>query len=261
MIKLLDLDRPPELTDEVIDEKTSRFINDKDSVVWKDPYIVNRLMQMSRNKCCYCERRIGINSEYPNVDHYHPKSRYEKEVVKWDNLLPSCPRCNNKKHTHDTEKEPIVHPKHNDPRKYLCIYYGRYYAINNVNQADYKYAEVGDTTCAVLHLNDLDILEPRFNAANTALDTFQTIFDNANGLYGRKDRNNTALAKLRNSFINLLKEAQPESEYSATVATSILGHHDYRKLIGMMEQLGIWNEDMQALHNAADSIRMPPTRI
>ena len=41
---------------------------------------------------------------------------YPDEVVDWDNLLPSCKRCNTTKGTHDVVTEPIINPFDIDPK-------------------------------------------------------------------------------------------------------------------------------------------------
>lgn len=71
-------------------------------VVWNKAYIKNALLEMSDNKCCYCECKIGKGEREMHVEHFKPKSIYPDLVVEWNNLLPSCPHCNKQKSSHDT---------------------------------------------------------------------------------------------------------------------------------------------------------------
>lgn len=48
-------DAPSELTEDVVHSKTAAFKADPKKVVWRDKYIVEALMNMSYNKCAYCE--------------------------------------------------------------------------------------------------------------------------------------------------------------------------------------------------------------
>ena len=266
MIKLLNLEKPLQLTDEVIKAKKDKYkllIEQKktkpkiNTSVWKDGYIVDRLKQMSRNKCCYCECFLDEESKYLEVDHFHPKSLYIDEVIDWENLLPTCKRCNKKKDSHDTKNEPIIHPKHDNPREYLYIYEGHYYEINDYSEEGREYVKIGTRTRKILALNDDAVSIPRNRIKDRALSSLETICDFANVLFEKVICTSEDQSELRNRTISLLNEAQPESAYSATVATCILEHPNYCRLKNILEQLGIWNDDIQALHNTADSISMP----
>lgn len=54
--------------------------------------IRENLSLMSVNSCCYCGKRI-LESNL-DVDHYLPSSKFPFISYCWDNLLPSCKRCN-----------------------------------------------------------------------------------------------------------------------------------------------------------------------
>jgi hypothetical protein len=54
--------------------------------------IRERLLDMSNKTCVYCG--IKINNTVMDVDHYLPSSEFPYLAYCWDNLLPSCKRCN-----------------------------------------------------------------------------------------------------------------------------------------------------------------------
>ena len=250
MIKLLEIDKPSELTDDVINDKTEKFKINKVSV-WNETYIKDQLKLMSRNKCCYCECRFGKGNNKFTVDHFHPKSKYPKEVVKWDNLMPACRRCNiDNKHIHDTKVNPIINPKYDDPSEYFIIYNYHFIPKNDSLK--------GALTCAVLGLNKTDILEERFKISNETIDSIRINYDNSKKLCDQKQCSSYEIYNLRNGVEKLLKEAQPDSDFSAVVATCILEHPYFPKLIINMKQLDIWTKEMAIMHNNAKSICLSP---
>jgi len=246
MIKINDLSKPEQLTDEVIKKKTQEFLDSgKKKVVWRNKYITDRLKEMSKGKCCYCECKLGSENNDLHVDHFHHKDGYPDEVVLWENLLPACNRCNSKKGKHDTCKEPIVNPRYDDPCEHLQIYQSWY---------SHK-TKMGKITWKLLGLNDTKILSKRHKISDYAIESFQRNLELAEEICKRETPDSTKLADLRNGIINLLQEAQCDYEYSATVATSILGHPDYSKLKDYLVRLDLW-ESIEDLAIHAEKICM-----
>jgi len=90
------------------DEKYSSksAYNDGDSD--KENSIKWTLKQIYYNKCAFCES--DITNDFGDIEHFRPKNGNEDKIKKcvntysyywlafsWDNLLPSCSRCNGKK--------------------------------------------------------------------------------------------------------------------------------------------------------------------
>lgn len=86
MIQLQTIPKPIELTSKVVQELTTLYKQDG-TLVWQQRYIKKALLDMSYNKCCYCECNIIEESNYLEVEHFHPKNLYPDEVVSWENLL------------------------------------------------------------------------------------------------------------------------------------------------------------------------------
>ena len=105
MIKLTRLSPPKELTAEKVAKFTKQY-QEKGTAVWQKPYIKERLMEMSHQKCAYCESPlVPAESQYMEVEHFWPKKPFSNKVVEWENLLPSCKTCNGKKGEHRTDLE------------------------------------------------------------------------------------------------------------------------------------------------------------
>ena len=158
MIKLERGKIPDELTDEVCEELKRLYAEDNDKAVWNSPKIKKPLkeamLEMSHKKCSYCECKLAIESKDATIDHFLPKSKHPDKVVEWENLFPSCLRCNRKK---NNREEIIVNPCKNEPREYL--------GIRNANRFRFKTIDsegIGENTIDVIGLNDIErVMIPR----------------------------------------------------------------------------------------------------
>ena len=87
--------------------------------VWKAAWLLDAVAAMAFNKCCYSEIRLGEESKYMEIEHFHPKSLYPDEVMAWGNLLPACKKCNATKGEHDPVNQPVVNPFADNPQEYF----------------------------------------------------------------------------------------------------------------------------------------------
>ncbi|MCL1874823.1 MAG: hypothetical protein FWF87_01025 [Synergistaceae bacterium] len=250
MIKIDDMERPPELTNEVVDKKTKEYIESKKinitKHVWNEKYIKDRLEQMSNGKCCYCEGKLGKDDKEMNIDHYHPKCKYPEEVVSWTNLLPACKTCNGNKRSHDTKLKPIINPRYEDPREYLFFYRDFYRSKNNSSK--------GNLTKTVLDLNRTEAVQKRHEITDEASKSLQSLFCEAKRICNRKEKKGESKYDIRNGVKGLLKEAQPESEYSAAVATCIFEDPYFKPLTKYVKKLELWDTEMEELYEKAEEI-------
>ncbi|MCE9884391.1 HNH endonuclease family protein [Obesumbacterium proteus] len=77
---------------------------------YRHEHIKENLFSTSHYKCAFCECIPAEGGNYVQVEHFHPKSKYPDECFSWDNFLPCCGICNNKKGTLDTKNVPIFNP-------------------------------------------------------------------------------------------------------------------------------------------------------
>ncbi|MES2518709.1 MAG: HNH endonuclease domain-containing protein [Bacteroidota bacterium] len=149
MIQLKAVPPPPELTSEVVNKLTERFMQDGSSV-WKEDYIKKALLEMSNYKCAYSEIRLQEEGKYMEVEHFLPKSIHKDKVVEWDNLLPASKFCNGKK---GDRTNPIIHPVRDNPKEHLYM----------VDYVLYGKTKKGRDSVIVLGLNDPEhLIQPRF---------------------------------------------------------------------------------------------------
>ncbi|RYU94666.1 HNH endonuclease [Emticicia agri] len=237
MIKLKDLSCPPELTEEVAQALTDEFKTTGNSV-WKKDYIAEQLMTMSNGKCCFSECKLSEEGKYAEVEHFHPKSLYPDEVVKWENLLPINNAVNKAKSAHDTKLEPIINPRFDNPKKHLAFKTFRFKGKD----------EIGRKTIEVLNLNDTRLwVDKRYEIGNEAVETLEDISQELQE-YDRLEvkttrKRNNILRKLRNLFY----EGTPEAEYSAVVASYLLNDDDYIIIREILVKYSLWDEEFEKL--------------
>ncbi len=78
---------------------------------YKTQDVKDKLNNLYHHKCAYCED----HAEQTHVDHYRPKKDYFWLAYSWDNLICSCPTCNQFKcNNFEIEGEKATPPKVTD---------------------------------------------------------------------------------------------------------------------------------------------------
>lgn len=211
--------------------------------VWKDKRITSALLDLSNSKCAYCECDLSTESKYMEVEHFAYKEKYPEKVAQWDNLLPSCKRCNTTKGQHDVVADPIVNPFEDFPCVHLEFFL---YQIR-------PKTKVGEATETALNLNHHERLvllrfkvgEQVQSFANEAIGRLESFKEESTSL-----RRNKLLARVE----GLLFECQPSKPYSATAATVLHSYKPYMKLRVDLQALGIWNDELESFHKASLAI-------
>lgn len=241
MIKLERSYTPIKLSPSFIAINTADFKISGNNV-WNIDWLKSALIDLSYNKCAYCECDITEESKYMEVEHFQDKHTYKDEVLKWDNLLPSCKRCNGHKGTHDVNSEPIVNPFVDNPRDYFYLkLYRLKPKVSNVK---------AETTISVLDLNNsIRIVKVRFELG----EALQKTIDNAKERLYNFEENQTTLrrSKLISIVEDILFECQKDKVYSATCATVLHQDGDYIKIRQRMIVLGLWSSDLEKLHESS----------
>ena len=250
MIKLIRPDKPIELTEDVEKELVQEYKSTGKSV-WRKDYITEPLLEMSHSKCCYCETLLGTQARAMEVEHFHCKKFYPEEVVSWMNLLPSCSQCNSNKSIMDTYKTPIIDPSIDEPKDYLYL---KHYMIKS---KDNTIGSKGRLTVDRLDLNHRErLVNPRLKIADEMNYKLNDIHEKAVVLGSRTDGKLYNKSKIINTLRDILKMAQPESEYSAFMATIILTDEDYLETKAILIDKNLWTKELDDLHNSANRIRL-----
>ena len=235
MIKLERFPKPDYLTDEKIVELIGEFKN-HGTTVWNTNHIKEPLLNSSHGKCSYCECDLTEESKYMEVEHFEDKKNNPDKVVIWENLLPSCKKCNGAKSTHDVIAEPILNPYVQDPKEHLAI---RFFRMRGITQ-------IGSDSIDVVDLNNQErLVLKRFeigsqiaNSIEIAWERYSTYASN-----GRTQSKN----RLVNLVEGILLESQPTAIYAATTATVALTDTSFCELIKTMKSDEIWSDNLEAL--------------
>ncbi|MCL1912990.1 MAG: hypothetical protein FWG10_03685 [Eubacteriaceae bacterium] len=229
MIKIDYKKKPCELTPEIAKCKTERYKSNRDEKVWCEEYIQTRLREMSHGKCCYCERELKYKNDYEEYDivcHYSHPSKHPEKVLEWKNLLPVCPICKDERGEFDTDEKPIINPRCEYPSDHLYLNNYRYYGKSTR----------GKNTVEAFKLND------RKNATRERFDISDAVIKSLSELYEKSKSEDSSIIR---GFRDLLRLAQPQSPFSALIATSLLNEPNYHELKQYMERMKYWNCELK----------------
>lgn len=236
MIKLQRGDKPEYLTKTKEEELTDAFKKDNTKQVWKHKKIGEYLLKSSSYKCAYCECKLQTQDSYMQVEHFKDKDTYPDEVVNWDNLLPSCARCNRKKWTLDVVVQPIINPYIDNPKLHLCQQAFRLYSKSTK----------GETSITKLFLNDDErVVYPRFVASNEMGKQLAELISDTSDL-----------GKTRNGVTRLLLACQANQPYSAFIACALHSNNDYEILKQLLISNNVWDADLIELDQESINIAL-----
>lgn len=244
MIKLTLPPKPEKLAQEEATLTKEFIASGRKKSVWKKEYITKPLLEMSHNKCAYSEVKINQKSTYMEVEHFKHKDKYPEDVVNWNNLLPSCRKCNSTKGVHDVVVEPIVNPVFDEPKNHLYVKSFRFY----------KRDQKGWNTIKKVALNDeTHFVQPRYEAACIVIDRIEDKFKLLKEASTAEDANDRVM-----SLKKILKSCGPQSEFSAVIATHILYEWPHlANLYDFLKNNGYWDKDFEYLFKVLASIAMP----
>ncbi|HHG3263569.1 TPA: HNH endonuclease [Vibrio parahaemolyticus] len=242
MIKLQRAERPAYLTDEKVEELTMKF-KLTGSSVWNHDKIKSPLLESSFYKCAYCQCPLTTESNYMEVEHFEDKKHNPDKVVDWENLLPSCKKCNGSKSTHDVISEPILNPFIDDPKDHLCMRLYRFRGKTNKGATTIEVTNLNHSTRLVF--SRYEIGEKIDDLLETAWERFETFEAD------KKTLNRNKLVKV---IEGLLIECQPYSDYSASTATNLFSDSKFVELVSAMKKESIWTQELDVLFLKASTL-------
>lgn len=230
----------PFLTQEFKDNGTS---------VWQHPEVKSACMKLSDGKCAFCEVKLEEASTYNEIEHFKDKHTFPDDVIRWENLLPSCRHCNGSKHRHNVVSNPIINPCHDIPSEHL---YMRGYRIKGKT-------DLGEMTVDVLNFNHR---EHKFIPRCKAGEVIDSSIDDAIVRLAWYNENPSARRKniLKNTVEAILDECQKNSPFSAVSATMLHRSVEYASLKESMQMQDLWSDYMQELHDESLKLTLPSIR-
>ena len=237
MIKLNRHPKPTFLSPEKVSELTQDFKNNS-TTVWNNKQIKTSLLNSSHKKCAYCECKLDEESQYMEVEHFEDKKNNPDKVIEWDNLLPSCKRCNGSKSTHDVINEPIVNPYIDEPREHFKL---RPYRLKSKT-------DKGQNSIEVCGLNNSErVVRVRFEIGNKLEETINIAEERCTSFMENK------ITVRKNKFINIIKsllqECQPTSIYAATTSTILHTNPTFNTLVQKLKDESLWDDEHQELYD------------
>jgi hypothetical protein len=174
------------------------------------------------------------------VEHFLDKDTFPNDVVKWQNLLPACKRCNGSKSGHNVVNEPIVNPYESDPRDHFKFRLYRFRAKTDAGLETIGVVDLNNSDRAVLVRFEIgERLHETLLKARERLETYKI----------------NLATRTKNLLIgtikNLLKESQHYSEYAATTATILHSDAEYTHIKSELIRLGFWNQELIELDNSS----------
>lgn len=245
MIKLNRGECPEALTDEVKAELTKLYKQDKEKDVWNSSKIKKSLkkalLEMSNDKCAYCECILGIESKDATIDHFLPKSTHEELVVEWENLFPACLRCNRDKNDNE---EILINPCTDKPSTFIALAKANPFRFKGIDAE-----KVGKNTILAIGLNDVErVMKVRMAEWEHIHGKMEEIYDDLQDSgYQRK-------YKIR--FEKLMKKCTVDNSYAAVKATNMLNDELYVVIKEIFIENGVWTSKIQNIENELKDIAL-----
>lgn len=242
MIKITKGVKPKYLTDLKEKELVDKFKMDGKSV-WNITSIKKALLKSSNNKCAYCECSLDEESKYMEIDHFKHKELYPDLVVEWDNLIPSCKRCNRSKWDHDVSIKPIINPYKDIPKNHLYVYNMRIIGKD----------DLGKDTVRVLQLNDSNrVVRSRAKLVFHVDDKISTLFDIVCDY--EKTMNKDMRREINTQINGILTECQPDKQYSYVMSSTTINNKQFQQIISKLQALGEWDTDMDSMYKRCSQL-------
>ncbi len=203
--------------------------------VWRKPYIVKELLNMTYSKCAYSETVLQRNSSYMEVDHFYPKEDYPQKLVEWGNLIACCKTCNTTKGTTDPSKVELINPYEDNPLNHISFRGGLCVAIDNK----------GENSKKKYGLNSQHFVKSRekqVTANKEELMRLSEEWDEGLDTYNQ-------LKRFRARLKTVLQSAQPQEPYSVCIATALLRDSSYQRIKKGLESKSLWTLSLNDLHN------------
>lgn len=241
MIRLKRVNRPKKLTPAKQAELTRLFVATGERV-WNHSGIPSALKKMGRGKCGYCECKVGVESNYLEVEHFRYKDKYQKLVVAWNNLLPSCKRCNGKKGNLDVEVTPLIFPRTEWPHAHLEleVYFLKDGSCCSILMAKGD-SEKGRNSVTEIGLNDDRVTEAR-NPKIGALEREIRELALAAKRIADGSINDQESASFSEKLRAVLSYCLPRSQYGGSLCSFLLAYPPFQGIKEIAVASGIWED-------------------
>jgi len=182
------------------------------------------------------------------VEHFRCKADFPELVVVWDNLIPSCKRCNGRKGSYNVEIDGMIaNPYDVDPTNHF------YFQNYRLRWRD----DVGRNSISALYLNDTErMVAVRMEIGETICRSLEIIREQLEEfLIG--NRNVRARNRITRGIEIILRECRPAAQFSALASTIVISEPNYLWIRESLQALNLW-EDLAPLDAKASELALLP---
>lgn len=201
--------------------------SEKDSLLthYRHKDIQEALFVSSHKKCAFCECKPGESGNI-EVEHFEPKSLYPDLAFEWDNLLPSCRKCNEAKSDTDTRATPIINPSIDNPEEFLTYSFLRIIPLAECGQEEKAQhtIDICNLNCERLYKARAELMKSITEYVDELKDKIEWISE-ADTNQKRKVR----ITKLKNSIEVIESLIAAESAFSGYAKWFVEKHPEYRE--------------------------------
>lgn len=188
------------------------------------------LAESSHYKCAFCECKPGESGNI-EIEHFEPKSIYPDLTFEWDNLLPSCRKCNEAKGDFDTRVRSIINPAKEDPEALLTYSFLRITPRKGSGEEEKAY-----NTIEICNLNSKRLYDARAKLMESLTEYFDKLKNNIE-LIAESDtvqKRKLRITKLKNSLDEIDAFLQDDKAYSVYCRWFIGQSAEYKEAKGIV---------------------------
>lgn len=136
------------------------------------------LRRSTSDKCMYCESDV-TTTQYGDIEHFRPKSRYPELEFDWNNLGFACRTCNHKKLAKFDEDTPYIDPYSENPNEFFVFFGPLIRPLHASERAALTINDIGLNRPELIEKRNEKISEIDAFIGTWATKTNQTLKDNA----------------------------------------------------------------------------------
>ncbi|MCL2321363.1 MAG: TIGR02646 family protein [Oscillospiraceae bacterium] len=200
---------------------------EKDGILahYRHDDIRKALSESSFDKGAFCECKPSESGNI-EIEHFAPKSKYPDLTFEWDNLLPSCRKCNEAKSDFDTILEPIINPANVDPETIFTYDFFKICPIKDI-----PVEEIASRTINVCNLNNSRLYGIRASLLISLTEYMDELKDKLEEIEDQvnSQKKGNKITKLRNSIEKVEQNLEASNCYAGYCRWFVSNNDTYLK--------------------------------
>ncbi|HLP92885.1 MAG TPA: HNH endonuclease signature motif containing protein [Saprospiraceae bacterium] len=227
---------------------------------WRYKYIAGPLFEACNKRCAYCGNSINypkikelrddyveFEEKYLNIDHFIARVQMPDKAIDWDNLVPSCPKCNNLKRDHDVIRFKILMPYFDDAMKCFTISNGVFRV--NYQNTDTDLLEKANMTFSLFNYQSRIVIHIS-KQFSLIVGELTEILKLTNNKKSELENNNRAvLNEIYERLTPILEMGKSSSKWGEIFATFILQDISFHNILSTLKVLNLETNELNELLN------------